>query len=90
MSYSRWITSRWYSFWNSSTVTDIKDDQVLSLWYDLETTFDFPYKELVSFGNNKLKTLYPDASNEEINEAFDIIKIFIYDVDCRFADDDLK
>ncbi len=90
MSYSRWISSNWYSFWNSSEVSDLKDDQVLSLWFNLETIFDFPYKEVVSFGPNKLKTLYPDASDEDINESLDIIQQFIHDVDNSFATDDFK
>jgi hypothetical protein len=90
MSYSRWISSNWYSFWNNSTVSDIKDNQVLSLWYDLATTLDFPYKELVSFDPNKLKTLYPNASDEDINEALDIIKQFMHDIDNAFSTDDLK
>ena len=90
MSYSRWSHSNWYSFWSTSSPDDIKEEQVLSLWYNAESTLDFTYKELKSFGKYKLKILYPDASDADIKEALNIIKWFIDDVDKEFAEDVLK
>ena len=90
MSYSRWSHSNWYSFWSTSSPDNIKEEQILSLWYNTDATLDFTYKELKSFGKYKLKTLYPDASDKDIKEALTIIKWFIDDIDKDFANDDLK
>lgn len=79
MSYARWSTSNWYSFYNSSPEESLKEDQVLSLWHVTDNK-DFTYNELLSFGQNKLWVLYPNASNEDILEAMDIIVRFKKDV----------
>jgi hypothetical protein len=89
MSYARWSTSNWYSFYNSSSEGSAKDDQVLSLWHVTETK-DYTYKELKSIGVKKLKSLYPDATDEDITEAMDIIERFKKDVCDDFGGDDLK
>lgn len=79
MSYTRWSTSNWYSFYNSSSEGATKDDQVLSLWHVTETK-TYTYKELKSMGIGKLRSLYPDATDEDIEEAMDIIEKFKKDV----------
>jgi hypothetical protein len=89
MSYSRWSTSNWYSFYNTIGDGSKKEDQVLSLWHVTENK-DFTYTELKYFDENLLRTLYPKVNNDDINEALDIIKLFIADVDDDFVDDDLK
>jgi len=38
MSYARWSNSCWYAFYNVNGC--------LSLWYDIDTTIDWEYKEL--------------------------------------------
>ena len=88
MSYSRWSNSNWYSFWCSSSDDLPKEDQVLALWH--ATHRDFTYKELSNIGATKLKTLYPEANESDINEALDIILTFITDVNNEFTDDDCK
>ena len=89
MSYSRWSTSNWYSFYNSVSDGSNKEDQVLSLWHVTENK-DFTYSELKDFGQNKLWALYPLADNDDILEALSIIELFIADVDEDFSEDDLK
>jgi hypothetical protein len=89
MSYTRWSSSNWYSFYNSSSKDSTKDDQALSLWHVSETK-TYTYKELQSMGKGKLHTLYPNASEEDILEAMDIISRFKNDVSNEFERDDLK
>lgn len=89
MSYSRWSTSNWYSFYNSDRDDLPKELQVLSLWHVSERK-DFTYDELKSFGEKKLRTIYPLADDDDINEGLEIIALFMSDVDEDFAEDDLK
>jgi hypothetical protein len=89
MSYSRWSTSNWYSFYNSNTQSLPKEQQVLSLWHVSESK-DFTYDELKDFGQNKLWSLYPEASSDDILEGLEIIELFMADVDVDFTEDDLK
>jgi hypothetical protein len=89
MSYTRWSTSNWYSFYNSSSENSSKEDQALSLWHVTETK-TYTYKELQSMGIGKLQSLYPDATEEDILEAMDIIARFKKDVCDDFNGDDLK
>ena len=85
MSYSRWSNSCWYSFWSASSPDTIKEEQILALWYSLDATPEFTYKELNGFEKIKLSEHFPDATLEEIEEAFDIISEFIDDIDKEFG-----
>ena len=90
MSYSRWSKeSNWYSFYNASNPDSTKDEQLLSLWH-VNKTRDFTYKELKSFSENKLRTLYPLADADDISEALNIVVRFKSEVDADFAGDDFK
>ena len=89
MSYSRWSTSNWYSFYNTRYIDSTKEEQCLSMWHVTERK-DFTYDELKSFGEKKLRTIYPLVSDDDINEGLDIIAMFIADVEDDFAEDDLK
>ena len=89
MSYSRWSTSNWYSFYNTKGIDSEKKEQSLSMWHVTETK-TFTYEELKSFGEKKLRTIYPLADDEDIEEGLHIISLFIADVDIDFAEDDLK
>ncbi|CAB4127478.1 hypothetical protein UFOVP84_207 [uncultured Caudovirales phage] len=89
MSYSRWIHSNWYSFYHSTPVGTPKEGQILSLWHVTEH-HDFTYKQLLSMGEGKLRSLYPEATDDDIIEAMDIIKQFKKDVNNEFSGDDLK
>lgn len=89
MSYSRWSTSNWYSFYNSNNEDLPKEQQVLSLWHVSESK-DFTYEELKTFGEKKLRTIYPLLDDADINEGLDIIALFMSDVYEDFAEDDMK
>jgi hypothetical protein len=89
MSYSRWITSNWYSFYHNVPIETPKESQVLSLWHISEHR-DFTYKELLSMGEGKLRSLYPEVNDHDIIEAMGIIEIFKRDVEHDFDGDDLK
>lgn len=89
MSYSRWSDSNWYSFYNSGTTELKRDDQALSLWHVSETK-TFTYKELMHMGEGKLRSLYPEATDEDIDEVLVIIDRFKRDVNDDFGEDDHK
>jgi hypothetical protein len=89
MSYSRWSDSNWYSFYNASRDDSKKEEQALSLWHVSESK-TFTYKELLSFGEGKLMSLYPEATDDDIQEALGFIERFISEVNTDFAEDDLK
>lgn len=89
MAYSRWSTSNWYSFYNTRCIDSTKEEQCLSMWHVTETK-TFTYDELKSFGEKKLRTIYPLADDTDIHEGLDIIALFIADVEDDFAEDDLK
>lgn len=94
MSYSRWSTSTWYSFyscWSGPT----RDEQVLSLWSSMDGTKDWCYSELKAAKESGLdeflKENYPDLKDNQadLNEAKEIIDIFLKDVDDQ-TDEELQ
>lgn len=82
MSYSRWIFSSWYSFWNASS-GDKKEDQVLSLWLDIGHTKDWTYSELVNMSVTDIQKHY-ECDLNDAEEAMMYIKEFIQDVNDYF------
>lgn len=89
MAYTRWIDSNWYSFYNSIGKDTVADEQCLSLWHVTETK-TFTYKQLLTMGEGKLRSIYPEADDSDITEALDIISRFKKDVEDDFKADDLK
>lgn len=85
MAYTRWSNSNWYSFHNCSS-GETKNEQVLSLWYvGAERLVDLYYEELVDMKPRILKLCYDvDISKQDIDEAMEIIKLFIDDMDREF------
>ena len=88
MSYSRWSCSDWYAF-HTTESGDTKETQKLSLWY--AGAIENP-----TYTYQQLQTITPEIIREdsgvEINdsdmeEAFSIIKQFIFDVDDEFNPD---
>ena len=75
MSYSRWSTSCWYAFYN------VNDK--LSLWYDMDHTFDWDYDNLVDcMENDEMKKVLIDrygCTEFEAEEALKYINYFIED-----------
>lgn len=79
MSYARWSNSAWYAFYNVNGK--------LSLWYDLDHTFDWEYEPLVDlmqyedeFAITELVITY-NCTREEASEAILYIKRFIEEYD---------
>jgi len=88
MSYSRWSNSKWYSFWNVSS-GKTKDEQVLSLWYNIDNIRDLTYEELKELVEDKSihdSILWKyDCTVPEAEEAVGYIKEFIRDVEEEFG-----
>jgi len=83
MSYSRWMNSAWYSFWNSSS-GEKKEEQVLSLWADLEQTKDWTYEQLLRFTVEDIGKVYTGITLAEAEEAWGYIQEFLQDVDEKY------
>jgi len=85
VSYSRWSYSVWYTFWNSASSGESKDEQVLSLWYSLEKTIDWAYSDLVDVTAEDIQRRYK-CDIEDAQEAMTYIDRFIKAVDNEFED----
>ena len=85
MSYSRWSYSVWYTFWNSASSGESKDEQVLSLWYSLEKTIDWAYSDLVNITAEDIQRRY-ECEIEDAQEAMDYVNRFIKAVNNEFED----
>lgn len=75
MSYARWSNSCWYAFHNVNGK--------LSLWYDMDHTFDWVYDDLVDcMENAEMKAVLIDrygCTEFEAEEALKYINYFIED-----------
>ena len=93
MSYSRWSSSRWYSYWDGGSLDHIKSDeyipdsekrdlQSLVVWDSKTEEFSFTYKELLKSPTYSLKKLKKETncSDNELTEVRKIMKRFIQDV----------
>ena len=75
MSYSRWGSSSWYTFWNDSSGDD-RDSQVLSAWYSMgeEDCIDWQYWEL----DDLMKESFDDIIKHIMTETcFSLSVVFI-------------
>jgi hypothetical protein len=86
MAYTRWSSSNWYSFYNSIGDNSTLEEQVLSLWHTSEQK-SFTYSDLLTMGEKKLKSIYPEADNDDILEALSIIERFKADALGYYVDD---
>ena len=86
MSYSRWMNSKWYSFWHSSNAKH-KENEVLSLWLDMEQTKDWTYEQLLSFTVEDIGKAYTGITLAEAEEAWGYIQEFLADVDEEYDGD---
>lgn len=84
MSYSRWGSSVWYSFYNCSS-GDSRDSQVLSLWYGMEHTIDWTYADLQDVTAANLIDVYK-CTNAEADEAMQYIVCFMQDAAEEYPD----
>jgi hypothetical protein len=77
------MNSAWYSFWNSSS-GEKKEEQVLSLWADLEQTKDWTYEQLLRFTVEDIGKVYTGITLAEAEEAWGYIQEFLQDVDEKY------
>lgn len=80
MSYSRWSNSPWYTFWSTSS-NDIKEEQILCLWYSMDHQKDWTYQQLKGMDIDDLMLEYSGVPYNEVLEAKKYIDMFISDVD---------
>jgi hypothetical protein len=75
MSYARWSNSCWYAFYNANGK--------LSLWYDMDHTFDWDYDDLIEcMEYAEMKTVLIErygCTEPEADEALKYINYFIED-----------
>lgn len=84
MSYSRWGFSSWYAFYNSCS-GDTLDEQVLSLWYSFDELKDWSYTQLKDADKQWIIDNYGDISNDDIDQALEIIKLFKEDCEKDYS-----
>jgi len=88
MSYSRWITSYWYTFWNESESGEKKEDQVLTVMGSEFRELNITYKELEDDKQSYMDEVYvtfEDIKKEELEELEDYIDAFMRDVEETFG-----
>ena len=75
MSYARWSNSCWYAFYNANGK--------LSLWYDMDNTFDWGYEELIEcMDTTEMKIVLIErygCTEPEAEEALKYINYFMED-----------
>ena len=85
MAYSRWIDSKFYTYWAGQA--NSKEDEVFVVHYDLETYRSFTYKEckymIEDIMRIKGKLNFID-NDEEAKELQDYMKQFIESVDHHY------
>jgi hypothetical protein len=72
MSYARWSNSQWYAFYNVNGC--------LSLWYDMEHTYDIPYEDAKDLTAESIKFAY-GCTEEEAKEAMEYVALYLEDYD---------
>jgi hypothetical protein len=83
MSYSRWISSSWYTFWNSSS-SDLKNKQSMNIMFSIDEGCNIFFGEIVKKGfdaiMSEMKEIFYRASEDELNELSFYIHNFYEDV----------
>ena len=87
MAYSRWIDSKFYTYWAGNNKVYSKKDEVFIVHGDLERYRSFTYKECKEIIEDTMKVkgkLNFIDSDEEAKELQGYMKQFIEDVDHRY------
>ena len=87
MSYSRWITSRWYTYWSDSSAKD-KENQIFRI-EDINTPLEFTYHELSNKIEDclaKVNRLNDNVTDDELIELYAYMLRFVRDVDNEFKE----
>jgi len=80
MSYSRWSNSTWYTFW-LSTGANCKDDEILSLWADLDQCSDWRYGNIKDWTVQDVCDAYQNITYEQAQEGWGYIQVWLDDVE---------
>jgi len=85
VSYSRWLNSAFYTFWNSGSSED-KDNNIFTCFYSLDSHHDFTFKDCKEITKNpkSLQEFIPDIKPEEELELAGYMKKFISDVEKKY------
>jgi hypothetical protein len=86
MSYSRWISSDFYTYWKSP-VTSNKSDNVLACHIDLADTHELTYRQCKEYlVDQEALKIRLGINTDEVEELRVYMKRFIKDVDQEFDD----
>ena len=86
MSYSRWITSVFYTYWCGSSATK-KEDELFACHYSLDNSPNFRYteiKEIIENPNLILEKVESSLDELQIEELLLYMKRFINAVDQHY------
>ena len=86
MSYSRWISSEFYTFWSGSGATK-KEDEEFCCMFSLESAPHFCYnevKDMIKHPNLLRQKITDDLLPNHIEELLGYMKAFIKDVDLKY------
>ena len=87
MAYSRWIDSKFYTYWATNNGVYSKEDEVFIVHHDLKAYRGFTYSECKKIIEDTLKgkgKLNFIDNDEEAKEIQGYMKQFIEDVDHRY------
>ena len=87
MAYSRWIDSKFYTYWATNNGVYSKEDEVFIVHHDLKAYRGFTYSECKKIIEDTLKVkgkLNFIDNDEEAKELQGYMKQFIEDVDHRY------
>ncbi len=89
MAYSRWIDSKFYTYWAAKNSVYDKGDEVFIVHSDLKVYQGFTYTECKDMIENKMKLkgrMNSIDNDEEAEELQSYMKQFIKDVDKEYGD----
>ena len=86
MSYSRWTTSEFYTFWSGSGASK-KEDEEFCCMFSLDSAPHFSYnevKEMIKNPDLMRHKITEDLYSDHIEELLGYMKKFIKDVDIKY------
>ncbi len=88
MAYSRWIDSKFYTYWNSTEVYD-KGDEIFICHTSIDRYHGFTYTECRELIENLIKLkgrINEIDGDEDATELQNYMKLFVKDVDEEYGD----
>jgi len=86
MSYSRWLNSKFYTYWHVTSVYD-KGDEIFMCHTDIQRSHGFTYTECEKFINDTVSVkgrINEIDDNEQAEELQGYMKQFMEDVDTHY------